>query len=182
MSSPRSRNRTQGAFGNRRPRPLGYIPESPRELPVVSEGKQRTMAENLVSFCSGLLENAQMEINKARANNLPNSELRQLQHTLTKGAMNIGISVWNASIMGDKAIMNARKVIGALPQAEGIDELIDELLDKKARLFPDEKNLITNFLMPFSERNGGSFTISAVNVNPEGVQKADLSDLVKVGG
>ncbi|MFM9147592.1 MAG: hypothetical protein ACKORI_05640, partial [Verrucomicrobiota bacterium] len=87
-----------------------------------------------------------------------------------------------ASIMGDKAILNARKVIGALPQAQGVDELIDELLDKKARLFPDEKYLITNFLMPFSERNGGSFTISAVNVNPEGVQKADLSDLVKVGG
>ncbi|MFM2131410.1 MAG: hypothetical protein RL646_613, partial [Verrucomicrobiota bacterium] len=26
------------------------------------------------------------------------------------------------------------------------------------------------------------FRVTAVNVNPEGVQKADLSDLVKVGG
>jgi hypothetical protein len=186
MSSPRSRNRTQGAFGNRRPRPIGVFFEnnegqSPTEAAPELQ-KQQNMADKIAVFCHDLIQNAEAEIMKARANNLPNSEIRHLQHTLNKGAMNIGIRVWNASILGEKAILEAKKALRALPQAEETDALVESLLERKAKLFPDDKYIITNFLMPFSERGGGSFRVTAVNVNPEGVQKADLSDLVKVGG
>ena len=43
-----------------------------------------------------------------------------------------------------------------------------------------EKLIVTNFILKFSHKQGAQFRVSAVNINPEGVKKADLSDMVKV--
>jgi hypothetical protein len=63
-----------------------------------------------------------------------------------------------------------------------VEDLVKVMLERKQELFPNEKLLVTNFVLKFRHRHGPQFRVTAVNVNPEGVQKADLSDLVKVGG
>jgi hypothetical protein len=41
--------------------------------------------------------------------------------------------------------------------------------------------VVTNFILKFKHKQS-QFRVSAVNINPEGVKKADLSDMVKVSG
>jgi hypothetical protein len=45
-------------------------------------------------------------------------------------------------------------------------------------MFPGEKVLITNVLPDFKFNGPMRFRIQAVNINPEGVSKSDLSDLI----
>jgi hypothetical protein len=54
------------------------------------------------------------------------------------------------------------------------------MVARKAELYPEEKLVVTNFILKFSHKQGAQFRVSAVNINPEGVKKADLSDMVKV--
>jgi hypothetical protein len=42
--------------------------------------------------------------------------------------------------------------------------------------------VVTNFILKFNHKRGAQFRVSAVNINPEGVKKADLPDMVKVSG
>ncbi len=53
------------------------------------------------------------------------------------------------------------------------------MVERKNSMFPNEKVLITNVLPNFKHAGPMRFRIQAVNINPEGVSKADLSDLIK---
>ncbi len=165
MSSPRSRNRTQGAFGNRRPRPIERDFSLPEPAPETAP-RQPTIADHLIKYAEPILQQAGNH------------------HTAAKGAMNVAILIWNASIEGEPKISEAKKTLAALPGAteEQVEDLVKVMLERKQELFPNEKLLVTNFVLKFRHRHGPQFRVTAVNVNPEGVQKADLSDLVKVGG
>jgi hypothetical protein len=165
MSSPRSRNRTQGAFGNRQPRPIERDFSLPAPTPEAAP-RQPTIADHLIEYARPIIDQAGNH------------------HTAIKGALNVAILIWNASIEGEEKIAEAKKTLTALPgaTAEQVEDLMKAMLERKQEMFPGEKLLITNFVLKFSHRLGTQFRVTAVNVNPEGVQKADLSDLVKVGG
>ena len=164
MSSSRSRNRTQGAFGNRRPRPIERDFSAPMPASK-AEPRQPTIADKIIQFAQPILEQA--------GNN----------HTAAKGAMNVSILIWNASIEGEGKVAEAKKTLAGLPGAtpEQVEDLMKVMLERKQEMFPEEKLLITNVMLKFSHRRT-QFRVTAVNINPEGVKKADLSDLVKVGG
>ena len=97
--------------------------------------------------------------------------------------MNVAILIWNAAIEGEEKIAAAKKTLAALPGATStqVEELVTTMVARKNELFPEEKLSVTNFVLKFSHRKGAQFRVSAVNINPEGVKKADLSDIVKVG-
>ncbi len=164
MSTSRNRH---GAFGNNKPRPIGRVftpPPKTQPLPPKQEGP--TFADKLIDFSRPVLDQA--------GNN----------HTAAKGAMNVAILIWNATIEGEAKIEAAKKTLAALPGATEtqIDELVSTMVKRKMEMYPDEKMIVTNFVLKFSHRKGAQFRVTAVNINPEGVKKSDLSDIVKVGG
>ncbi|NBN95765.1 MAG: hypothetical protein EBV31_09185, partial [Verrucomicrobia bacterium] len=105
-------------------------------------------------------------------------------HTAAKGAMNVAILIWNAAIEGGPKIQDAKATLAKLPgaTAEQVEELVTTMVARKTELYPEEKMIVTNFILKFSHKRGAQFRVSAVNINPEGVKKADLSDMVKVTG
>jgi hypothetical protein len=163
MSSSRNRH---GAFGTNKPRPIGRVFDpAPKPQPIDDKPKGPTFADKLIQYSQPILEQA--------GNN----------HTAAKGAMNVAILIWNAAIEGEEKIAAAKKTLAALPGATStqVEELVTTMVARKNELFPEEKLSVTNFVLKFSHRKGAQFRVSAVNINPEGVKKADLSDIVKVG-
>jgi len=96
--------------------------------------------------------------------------------------MNVAILIWNAAIEGGPKIQDAKATLAKLPgaTAEQVEELVTTMVARKTELYPEEKMIVTNFILKFSHKRGAQFRVSAVNINPEGVKKADLSDMVKV--
>lgn len=163
MSSPHSRRQTNGAFGNRKPRPIERDFSSP--TPPVREEKGprvKTIADRLAEFSQPILEQA--GDNRMAA----------------KGAMNVAILIWNASIEGPEKIKEAKAKIAALPgsDAEQAENLVTSMIERKNELFPGESSLITNFVLTFKRRNT-SFSVSSVNVNPEGLKTGNLQEIIQ---
>ena len=159
-----SRNR-HGAFGTNKPRPIGRVFDpAPKPESIDDKPKGPTFADKLIQYSQPILEQA--------GNN----------HTAAKGAMNVAILIWNAAVEGEAKIKEAKAKLAALPgaTAKQVEELVTIMLARKQELYPDEKLSITNFILKFSHRKGAHFRVSAVNINPEGVTKADLSDMVKM--
>ncbi len=165
MPSPFSRQ--HGAFGNNKPRPIERVFQSTQPInePAEAQPKEPTIADKLIIYAQPILEQA--------GNN----------HTAAKGAMNVAVLIWNAAIEGEAKVEAAKQRLMSLPGAkpQDIDELVNTMIARKNELYPQENLLVTNFLLKFSHRKGTQFRVSAVNINPEGVQKSDLSDIVKVG-
>ena len=163
MSSPRSRSKTNGAFGNRNPRPIERDFSAPPPVQKEKTPRTLTIADKLAKFSQPILEQA--------GNN----------RTAAKGAMNVAILIWNAHIGGEEKIKEAKAKLNALPgsSAEQVDELVTTMIARKEELYPGEKALITNFVLKFNHRTGATFNVSAVNVNPEGLSNNDLSDIIK---
>ena len=158
MSSSRNRH---GAFGTNKPRPIGRVFDpAPKPQPIDDKPKGPTFADKLIQYSQPILEQA--------GNN----------HTAAKGAMNVAILIWNAAIEGEEKIAAAKKTLATTQ----VEELVTTMVARKNELFPEEKLSVTNFVLKFSHRKGAQFRVTAVNINPEGVKKADLSDIVKVGG
>ena len=164
MASPHSRRRTTGAFGNNKPRDIKRDFFRPAPAPVDTTPREPSFADKLITFAQPILE-------QAGGN-----------HTAAKGAMNVAILIWNAAIEGDAKIAEAKTRLASLPgaTAEQVEELVTTMVARKAELYPEEKLVVTNFILKFSHKQGAQFRVSAVNINPEGVKKADLSDMVKV--
>jgi hypothetical protein len=162
MSSPHSRRQTNGAFGNQKPRPIGRVFDSPAPVKEEKSPKQKTIADRLAEFSQPLLE-------QAGGNRLA-----------AKGAMNVAILIWNASIEGPEKVKDAKAKIAALPgsNAEQADELVTNMIERKNELFPGESSLITNFVLNFNRR-GTSFSVSSVNVNPEGLKTGNLQEIIQ---
>ena len=164
MASPHSRRKTTGAFGNNKPRDITRDFSRPEQAPVDSTPREPSFADKLIAFAQPILE-------QAGGN-----------HTAAKGAMNVAILIWNAAIEGDAKVKEAKSTLAKLPgaTAEQVEELVTTMVSRKDELYPEEKLIVTNFILKFSHKRGAQFRVSAVNINPEGVKKADLSDMVKV--
>ena len=160
-----SRNR-HGAFGTNKPRPIGRVFDpAPKPQPLEDKPKGPTFADKLIQYSQPILEQA--------GNN----------HTAAKGAMNVAILIWNAAIEGEAKIAEAKVKLAALPGADApqVEELVTTMLARKQELFPDENHLITNFVLKFNHRTGTTFRVSAVNINPEGVTKGKIKDVIQAG-
>lgn len=163
MSSPRSRSKTNGAFGNRNPRPIERDFSTPAPVHQDKTPRAPTIADKLANYSQTILL-------KAGNNNIA-----------AKGAMNIAVLVWNAHIGGEEKIKELKTRLYALPGStrEEIDNTVAEMIARKEELYPGENSLITNFVLKFNHRTGTTFRVSAVNVNPEGLKNTDLSDIIK---
>lgn len=166
MASPRSRRQTTGAFGTNKPRDIKRDFSRPKPAPVDTTPREPSFADKLIAFSQPILE-------QAGGN-----------HTAAKGAMNVAILIWNAAIEGEAKIKEAKVKLAALPgaTADQVEELVTTMVARKAELYPEEKLVVTNFILKSNHRRGAQFRVSAVNINPAGVKKADLSDMVKVSG
>jgi len=136
----------------------------PEPAPVDTTPREPSFADKLITFAQPILE-------QAGGN-----------HTAAKGAMNVAILIWNAAIEGGPKIQDAKATLAKLPgaSAEQVEELVTTMVARKTEQYPEEKMIVTNFILKFSHKRGAQFRVSAVNINPEGVKKADLSDMVKV--
>jgi hypothetical protein len=161
MPSSHSRRQTRGAFGNSKPRPIERDFSAPEPAPVEKAPRVLSIADKFSTFCQPILEQA--------GNN----------RTAAKGAMNVAILIWNASIEGAAKIKEAKTKLCALPGSSPaqVEELVTSMIARKDELYPNENSLITNFKLKFSHRRT-SFSISAVNIKPEGLTKADLQDII----
>ena len=164
MASPHSRRKTTGAFGNRKPREIVRDWSKPEAAPVDTTPREPSFADKLISYAQPILE---------QAGGNP---------TAAKGAMNVAILIWNAAIEGEAKIKEAKATLAKLPgaSAEQVEELVTTMVARKTELHPGENMIVTNFILKFSHKRGTQFRVSAVNINPEGVKKADLTDMVKV--
>ena len=165
MASPHSRRRTTGAFGNNKPRDIKRDFSRPEPTPVDSTPREPSFADKLITFSQPILE-------QAGGN-----------HTAAKGAMNVAILIWNASIEGDAKIADAKAKLNGLPGSspEQVEELVSTMLTRKKDLYPDENLLVTNFILKFNHRTGTTFRVSAVNIKPEGLTKSAAQDVIKAG-
>lgn len=164
MASSHSRSKTNGAFGGIAPREIKRDFPRPAPAPVDTTPSAPSFADDLIAYAQPILE-------QAGGN-----------HTAAKGAMNVAILIWNAAIEGGQKIAEAKVRLASLPGASAaqVEELVTTMVARKAELYPVDKLVVTNFILKFSHKHGAQFRVSAVNINPEGVQKADLSDMVKV--
>ena len=162
MSNSYSRHRTKGAFGNRHPRSIERD-FTPKQAPAAPGVREPTFADKLAEFSQPILQQA--------GNN----------RTAAKGAMNVAILIWNASIEGEAKVTEAKQKLAALPgsTSEQVEELVTTMLERKKELYPNENLLVTNFVLKFNHRTGTTFRVSAVNINPEGVTKGNLQDIIK---
>ena len=166
MASPHSRRKTTGAFGNNKPRAIVRDFARPEPTPVDTTPREPKLPDKLIAFAQPILE-------QAGGN-----------HTAAKGAMNVAILIWNAAIEGEAKIKEAKATLAKLPgaTAEQVEELVTTMVARKAELYPSDNLLVTNFILKFNHKRGAQFRVSAVNINPEGVKKADLPDMVKISG
>jgi len=166
MASPHSRRKTTGAFGNNKPRAIVRDFTRPEPAPVDTTPREPNLPDKLIAFAQPILE-------QAGGN-----------HTAAKGAMNVAILIWNAAIEGEAKIKEAKATLAKLPgaTAEQVEELVTTMVARKAELYPSDNLLVTNFILKFNHKRGAQFRVSAVNINPEGVKKADLPDMVKISG
>jgi hypothetical protein len=159
-------SRQNGAFGSNKPRPIQrvFVKNAPAENLAPNQSKEPTIADKLILYAQPVLEEA--------GNN----------HTAAKGAMNIAVLIWNATIEGEDKVAQAKQRLAQLPGAtpEQAEELVSTMVQRKNELYPAEKLVVTNFVLKFSHRRGTRFQVSAVNINPEGFKKSDLADIVKV--
>jgi len=164
MASPHSRRKTTGAFGNNKPRDILRDFTRPEPAPVDTTPREPSFADKLITFAQPILE-------QAGGN-----------HAAANVAINVAILIWNAAIEGGPKVQDAKATLAKLPgaSAEQVEELVTPMVARKAELYPEEKMVVTNFILKFNHKRGAQFRVSAVNINPEGVKKADLSDMVKV--
>lgn len=169
MPSPRSRSRrrTVGAFGNPKPKPIGFVaPQRLPQPPAKREGVLTTI-DKWLQFTKeiGLLDTAR--------NN----------HKAVEGALNISRMVWNAT--AEKTDMDRAAVcaeLAKLPGAPGKEEIakmVDEFIAKKLELYPEEKNKLISPKSRPQFNKDGTFTImaSTIDTKPEGLVKPEGTSL-----
>jgi hypothetical protein len=181
MSAPRSRNRTVGAFGTRRPKPIGFVPKAPlpredkpgfrirHDIELGEKWKRYTMETGLLK---GLID----------AKPVGPKAVHENRQAII-GATNISQLMWNAAIKGPEGEEEAFKVISNLrhpstkelvaPPAEECRKLVRELVDLKKRLYPDEKKQIVEYEREFDANGVFHFRVNGQDMNPEGVVRPE---------
>jgi hypothetical protein len=173
MASPHSRRQTTGAFGNNKPRDIKRDFTRPEPAPVDTTPREPNLADKFSQYAETLMEAATRDPQKTQTGAIK----RAMQ-----GALKIAQACWNAAVEGPEAIANTKlslfAQLGHTITKEQLDLIIDEMVERKNTMFPGEKVLITNVLPDFKFNGPMRFRIQAVNINPEGVSKSDLSDLI----
>lgn len=174
MASPHSRRQTTGAFGNNKPRDIKRDFSRPEPTPVDTTPREPNLADKFSQYAEELMANATHDPKK--------TQLGAIKRAM-EGALKIAQACWNAAVEGPEAVKNTKArlfaALGHTITQENLDIIIDEMVERKNSMFPNEKVLITNVLPNFKHAGPMRFRIQAVNINPEGVSKADLSDLIK---
>ena len=178
MASPHSRRQTTGAFGNNKPRDIKRDFSRPEPAPVDTTPREPNLADKFNQYAEELLAKAMEDPQPGQ----PKIQLGAIKRAMV-GALKIAQACWNAAVEGPEAVKNTKArlfaQLGSTITQEELDAHIDEMVERKNSMFPNEKVLITNVLPNFKHDGPMRFRIQAVNINPEGVSKADLSDLIK---
>lgn len=161
MPSPRSRRRTVGAFGNPKPRPIGFVvPPRLPQPPAKREGGPTTIDKWLeFTKAIGLMDTA-----------------RSNQKAVI-GALNISRMVWNTT--AENPPMTRAEVCAELsklqdaPPPDEIAKMVDEFVAKKNELYPEEKNRVVQEGYKIQFNKNGTFTVqvATMDTKPEGLVK-----------
>jgi hypothetical protein len=174
MASPHSRRKTTGAFGNNKPRDILRDFTRPEPAPVDTTPREPNLADKFSQYAETTMGHATRDPHL--------TQLGAIKKAM-EGALKIAQACWNAAVEGPEAVKNTKvrlfAKLGHTITQETLDAHIDEMVERKNSMFPNEKVLITNVLPSFKHAGPMRFRIQAVNINPEGVSKADLSDLIK---
>jgi len=185
MSTSRSRLRTSGAFGNRKPKPIGFVPASAQPAaPVRSKfniAHDRELGEKWSAFtvATQLIPADSM---RPRVGEAAETERRNV----IKGAANISMMMWNAAITGKKGEEEAFQAISNLkdprtkasvaPPPDEIRKLIGDLIALKNRMFPDEKRVIMQHEYAFEDAVF-RFRVNGAVLDPSAAQRPEGSVL-----
>jgi hypothetical protein len=181
MASSRSRLRTVGAFGNPKPRPIGFVPKpalpsdkGPRfrirhDEDLGNKWKAYTIATGLLNGLLGQKPVGQKAVHE--------------HQQAIIGATNISQMMWNAAIQGAEGEEKAFKAISELrhpvtkenvaPPTDECRKLIRDLVDLKKRLYPDEKREIVEYERSFDPDGTFHFRVNGLNMKPEGLVKPE---------
>lgn len=169
MASHRSRSRlrTVGAFGNQKPRPIGFVVQPRLPAPPAKRPGGPTTIDKWLQFTReiGLLDTAR--------NN----------HKAVEGALNISRMVWNAT--AEKTDMDREAVCAELaklpgaPSSDEVAKMVDDFIAKKLELYPEERNRMVSPKSKPQFNKDGTFTISAATIDtkPEGLVKPEGTTL-----
>jgi len=173
MASPHSRRKTTGAFGNNKPRDIKRDFARPEPAPVDTTPRELNLADRFSLYAEIIMEDATRDSHLTQKGAIKKA---------MEGALRISQACWNAAVEGPEGVKKTKEhlfsQLGKTISKEQLEELIDEMVKRKNEMYPDDKVLITNVLPDFKYKGPMRFRIQAVNINPEGVSKADLSDLI----
>lgn len=184
MSTSRSRLRTSGAFGNRKPKPIGFVPRSASPAPVRSKfniAHDRELGDRWSAYtiATKLLPADSMT---RRVSEAAETERRKV----IMGAANISRLMWNAAVLGQKGEDEAFAAISALkdpktgnsvaPPPDEIRTLIRELVGLKQTMFPEDKRVIMQYECAFEDATF-RFRVNGAVLDPAAAQRAEGSVL-----
>jgi len=183
MSSSRSRLRTVGAFGNQKPRPIGFVPKSggstssqPQAPAVETPAMQLNERFKAFYWRMGILNEVYSEKPVGR-------EATEQRRKALQGAMNIAVLMWNAAILGQEGEDKAVRELSALkgPNGESVAPPKDEILRMvkewtglQKTMFPDEKRVILDLYLKHNGDGTFNFGLNkGINTNPVGLVKPE---------
>ena len=183
MSSSRSRLRTVGAFGNQKPRPIGFVakpsatttsqPQAPATETPAMQLNERFKA---YYWRMGILNEVYSEKPVGR-------EATEQRRKALQGALNIAVLMWNAAILGAEGEQKAVKELSGLkgPNGESVAPPKDEILkmvkewtELQKTMFPDEKRVILDLYLKHNGDGTFNFGLNkGINTNPVGIVKPE---------
>ena len=160
MSSPHSRSKTNGAFGNRKPRPIerSFSTPSPAQKEKVAE--KDNIAKQFLNFAQPILNDAGRD------------------PMLQKGALHIALLIWNADARGVDEIKKylLEKVFKG--DNDSCEEMFTSYYNRKKELYPEDKSNLELKLLNYRHKTGWLFNIKQTHI-AEGIKNTDLSDIIK---
>ena len=160
MSSPRSRSKTNGAFGNRKPRPIerSFSTPSPAQKEKVAE--KDNIAKQFLNFAQPILNDAGRD------------------PMLQKGALHIALLVWNADARGVDEIKSYLLEHVFKGDKDSCEEMFTSYYERKKELYPEDKSYLELKLLNYKHKTGWLFNVRQIQI-AEGLSKTDLKDIIK---
>lgn len=182
MSSSRSRLRTVGAFGNPKPRPIGFVPKSSGTTSQPASNSAESPAMQLNERFKGFYWRMGI-LNEVYSEKPVGREATEQRRKALQGAMNIAVLMWNAAILGKEGEDKAVKELSSLkgPNGESVAPPMDEILrmvkewtELQKTMFPDEKRVILDLYLKHNGDGTFNFGLNkGINTNPVGVVKPE---------
>jgi hypothetical protein len=184
MSTSRSRFRTSGAFGNPKPKQIGFVAKAASKGPArrkfnIAHDNDLGQKWSAYTVATRLLPADSM---KVKVGEEAESERRKI----IMGAANISRLMWNAAVLGQKGEDDAFAAISALkdpktgnsvaPPPDEIRTLIREMVELKKTLFPEEKRVIMQYECAF-EDDTFRFRVNGAVLDPSAAQRPEGSSI-----